>query len=195
MKHFTLDKDSDGILLITFDSPERSMNVLSQDVIAEIAEWTASIADDESIKGAVITSGKAAFCAGANLEELGGQFSGIFAELKKDEQKAKSDLFNMVYRLNATFRALETCGKPVAAAINGLALGGGFELALACHARFAAGDAPKLRLGFPRSYGRAFARRRRHAAPPAYGRLNECRAAFNSGQTNQSARGARHGAC
>ena len=149
MKHFTLETDKDGILLITFDSPERSMNVLSQDVIAEIAEWTASIAEDESIKGAVITSGKAAFCAGANLEELGGQFSDVFAELEKDEQKAKRDLFNMVYRLNATFRALETCGKPVAAAINGLALGGGFELALACHARFAAGDAPKLRLGFP----------------------------------------------
>ncbi len=149
MKHFTLKTDKDGIALITFDSPERSMNVLSQDVIGEIADWVETISTDDSIKGAVVTSGKSAFCAGANLEELGSQFSGILSEIAKDEQKAKRELFDMVFRLNAVFRALETCGKPVAAAINGLALGGGFELALACHARFAAGDNTKLKLGFP----------------------------------------------
>ena len=125
------------------------MNVLSQDVIGEIADWVETISTDDSIKGAVVTSGKSAFCAGANLEELGSQFSGILSEIAKDEQKAKRELFDMVFRLNAVFRALETCGKPVAAAINGLALGGGFELALACHARFAAGDNTKLKLGFP----------------------------------------------
>ncbi len=149
MKHFTLDIDKDGIALITFDSPERSMNVLSQDVITEIGEWVGKITEDEGIKGAVITSGKKAFCAGANLEELGGQFAGFAARMREDEQGAKKDLFDAVFRLNAVFRAIETCGKPVAAAINGLALGGGFELALACHARFAANDDPKLRLGFP----------------------------------------------
>ena len=149
MKHFTLDIDKDGIALVTFDSPKRSMNVLSQDVITEIGEWVDTITTDKSIRGAVITSGKDAFCAGANLEELGGQFGAIFGEIAKDEQAGKRKLFDMVFRLNSVFRALETCGKPVAAAINGLALGGGFELALACHARFAAGDAPKLRLGFP----------------------------------------------
>ncbi len=149
MKHFKLDIDKDGVALITFDSPERSMNVLSQDVITEIQEWVTKISEDETVKGAVITSSKAAFCAGANLEELGGQFGAVFGEMQKDEQAAKRKLFDMVFRLNAVFRALETCGKPVAAAINGLALGGGFELALACHARFAANDDPKLRLGFP----------------------------------------------
>ena len=149
MKHFTLETDKDGIALITFDSPKRSMNVLSQDVITEIGEWVAKISEDESIKGAVITSGKKAFCAGANLDELGGQFEDVFTEIAKDEQKGKAELFKMVFRLNSVFRALETCGKPVAAAVNGLALGGGFELALACHARFAANDDPKLRLGFP----------------------------------------------
>ncbi len=149
MKHFKLDIDKDGVALITFDSPGRSMNVLSQDVITEIQEWVATITDDVSIKGAVVTSGKKAFCAGANLEELGGQFGAVFGEIAKDEQAGKRKLFDMVFRLNTVFRALETCGKPVAAAINGLALGGGFELALACHARFAANDDPKLRLGFP----------------------------------------------
>ncbi len=149
MKHFTLDIDKDGIALVTFDSPGRSMNVLSQDVIDEINVWVETLANDDTIKGAVITSGKDAFCAGANLEELGGEFAGFAARMKDDPQGAKKDMFGAVYRLNAAFRALETCGKPVAAAINGLALGGGFELALACHARFASNDNPKLRLGFP----------------------------------------------
>ncbi|MEE9271936.1 MAG: 3-hydroxyacyl-CoA dehydrogenase NAD-binding domain-containing protein [Robiginitomaculum sp.] len=149
MKHFTLKTDKDGIALITFDSPKRSMNVLSQDVIDEIIAWTKTITEDEKIKGAVITSGKDAFCAGANLEELGGKFESIFSEIAQDEQKGKAKLFAMAFRLNAAFRAFELCGKPVAAAINGLALGGGFELTLACHARFAASDNPKLRLGFP----------------------------------------------
>ncbi|MBL4852616.1 MAG: enoyl-CoA hydratase/isomerase family protein [Robiginitomaculum sp.] len=149
MKHFTLETDKDGIALVTFDSPGRSMNVLSQDVVGEINEWVETLTNDENIKGAVITSGKDAFCAGANLEELGGEFAGFAARMKDDEQGAKKDMFDAVFRLNSAFRALETCGKPVAAALNGLALGGGFELALACHARFASNDNPKLRLGFP----------------------------------------------
>ena len=135
MKHFTLDIDKDGIALITFDSPERSMNVLSSDVVAEVHEWASTIASDENIKGAVVTSGKSAFCAGANLEELGGQFGAIIAQMKTDEQAAKRELFGAVFALNAALRTLETCGKPVAAAVNGLALGGGFELALASSLR------------------------------------------------------------
>ncbi len=149
MKHFKFETDNDGIALITFDSPDRSMNVLSQEVIAEINQWAQKLADNADIKGAVITSGKSAFCAGADLEELGGQLAGFGAELAKDEQKARRNLFDMVFKLNAAFRAIETCGKPVAAAVNGLALGGGFEMVLACHARFAASDNAKLRLGFP----------------------------------------------
>lgn len=149
MKHFTLEIDNDGIALITFDSPGRSMNVLGMVVVEEINQWVETLASNKDIKGAVITSGKDAFCAGADLEEMGGDFAQFAARLENDEQGAKKDLFNMVFRLNAAFRALETCGKPVAAAVNGLALGGGFELALACHARFCANDAPKLRLGFP----------------------------------------------
>ncbi len=149
MKHFTLDIDKDGIALVTFDSPGRSMNVLSQSVVGEIAKWVATIREDENIKGAVVTSGKDAFCAGANLEELGGKFAGFIARMKDDELGAKQDLFAEVFRLNTAFRNLETCGKPVAAAVNGLALGGGFELALACHARFVSSDNPGLKLGFP----------------------------------------------
>ena len=72
MENFKIEKDDDGILLITFDMPGRSMNVLSQSSMADIAAFTDMIKTDDSIKGAVITSGKAAFCAGADLEEMGG---------------------------------------------------------------------------------------------------------------------------
>jgi len=149
MKHFTLETDADGIALITFDSPGRSMNVLSNDVMTEIAEFTQTIINDDAIKGAVITSGKSAFCAGADLEEMGGNFGSVVSDAAAGDQAAKKIFFEQAFNLNKTFRELETCGKPIAAAVNGLALGGGFELALACHARFAAEDNPKLVFGFP----------------------------------------------
>ena len=149
MEHFKFDIDGDGIALVTFDSPERSMNVLSDSVVTEIGEIVEKIANDDAIKGAVITSGKAAFCAGADLEEMGGHFAAVQGLMKTDPEAAKKQLFEKVYGLNKTFREMETCGKPVAAAINGLALGGGFEFGLACHARFVASDNPKLKLGLP----------------------------------------------
>jgi len=125
------------------------MNVLSGDVISEMAEIVVRIGSDDDVKGAVITSGKDAFCAGADLEELGGHFDSVRALMGTDPEGAKRKLFETQYGLNRTFRALETCGKPVAAAVNGLALGGGFEIVLACHGRFAASDNPKLKLGLP----------------------------------------------
>lgn len=149
MKHFKLDLDSDGIALITFDSPGRSMNVLSGDVVEEIAQFTAKIIEDDAIKGAVITSGKPAFCAGADLEEMGGHLASVQGLMKKDPEAAKAKLFESAFGLNKAYRALETCGKPVAAALNGLALGGGFELVLACTGRFIASDNPKAKVGLP----------------------------------------------
>ena len=146
MKNFTFEIDADGIALITFDSPGKSMNVISADVMTDFDTLTAKIASDDSVKGAVITSGKDAFCAGADLSELGGSAAEL-AKLPEDEMKAK--LFEQCFRLNKTFRALETCGKPVAAAINGLALGGGFEIALACHYRVMPSDNSKAKLGLP----------------------------------------------
>ena len=149
MEHFKFDIDADGIALVTFDSPGRSMNVLSDAVVRELGELVTKITEDEAVKGAVVTSGKAAFCAGADLEEMGGHFAGVQKLMKTDPEAAKKQLFEKVFTLNAAFRGLETCGKPVAAAINGLALGGGFEFGLACHARFLASDNPKLKLGLP----------------------------------------------
>ncbi len=147
MKHFTLETDKDGIALITFDSPGVSMNVISPSVVEEMEEWVDAISRNDDITGAVITSGKTnAFCAGADLSGLGSTFADL-AKLPAEERNAK--LYHELFRFNQVLRRLETCGKPVAAAINALALGGGLEITLACHYRIAASDNPRLKLGLP----------------------------------------------
>jgi 3-hydroxyacyl-CoA dehydrogenase/enoyl-CoA hydratase/3-hydroxybutyryl-CoA epimerase len=140
MENFKIDVDADGIALITFDVPGRSMNTLTSGVMAEIPQWVERVKTDEAIKGAVLTSGKASgFCAGADLGDMaGGMLAG----------GSLQDAYDAGWKLNGALRALETCGKPVAAAINGLALGGGLELTLACHYRVVADDS-KIQLGLP----------------------------------------------
>ncbi|WP_332656649.1 3-hydroxyacyl-CoA dehydrogenase NAD-binding domain-containing protein [Brevundimonas sp.] len=140
MENFKIDVDADGIALITFDVPGRSMNTLTSGVMAEIPEWVERVKTDDAIKGAVLTSGKASgFCAGADLGDMaGGMLAG----------GSLQDAYDAGWKLNGALRALETCGKPVAAAINGLALGGGLELTLACHYRVV-GDDNKIQLGLP----------------------------------------------
>ncbi|WP_428150961.1 3-hydroxyacyl-CoA dehydrogenase NAD-binding domain-containing protein [Brevundimonas sp.] len=141
MENFKIDVDADGIALVTFDVPGRSMNTLTSGVMAELPALVERIKTDDAIKGAVITSGKASgFCAGADLGDMaGGSLAG-----GGDLQAA----FDAGWKMNGSLRALETCGKPIAAAINGLALGGGLELTLACHYRVV-GDDAKIQLGLP----------------------------------------------
>ncbi|WP_339933813.1 3-hydroxyacyl-CoA dehydrogenase NAD-binding domain-containing protein [uncultured Brevundimonas sp.] len=140
MENFKIDVDADGIALITFDVPGRSMNTLTSKVMAEIPEWVERVRTDDAIKGAVLTSGKTTgFCAGADLGDMaGGMLAG----------GSLQEAYDAGWKLNGALRALETCGKPVAAAITGLALGGGLELTLACHYRVA-GDDNKIQLGLP----------------------------------------------
>jgi 3-hydroxyacyl-CoA dehydrogenase/enoyl-CoA hydratase/3-hydroxybutyryl-CoA epimerase len=148
-QNFKFDVDADGIALITWDMPQRSMNVIDQKVTEEITQIVDKVASDAGIKGAVITSGKDTFCAGADLamlETLGGTFGKLVKE--KGEEAATAYLFEESRRLSLILRKLETCGKPWVAAINGTALGGGFEITLACHHRVAA-DNPKTRVGLP----------------------------------------------
>jgi len=146
MENFKIEVDSDGVALVTFDVPGRSMNTLTASVIKEIGDVVDRIKSDETIKGVVITSGKTTgFCAGADLGELGG--SGGLGGGKPGEEGLKA-AFEAGFALNKAFRALETCGKPVAAAINGLAMGGGLEITLACHYRVVA-DNPKIQLALP----------------------------------------------
>ncbi|MEQ7156682.1 3-hydroxyacyl-CoA dehydrogenase NAD-binding domain-containing protein [Brevundimonas aurifodinae] len=140
MENFKIDVDADGIALVTFDVPGRSMNTLTGSVMAEIPQVVERIKSDDAIKGAVLTSGKTSgFCAGADLGDMAaGMLTG----------GSLQDAYDAGWKLNGALRALETCGKPVAAAINGLALGGGLELTLACHYRVV-GDSPKIQLGLP----------------------------------------------
>jgi 3-hydroxyacyl-CoA dehydrogenase/enoyl-CoA hydratase/3-hydroxybutyryl-CoA epimerase len=148
-QHFKLDLDADSIALVTWDSPGRSMNVIDVKVIEELSVIVEQVASDAAIKGAVITSGKETFSAGADLTLLEG-LGRVFADLAstKGPEAAATALFEESRKLSLLYRRLETCGKPWAAAVNGTALGGGFELTLACHHRVAAQN-PKTRLGLP----------------------------------------------
>jgi 3-hydroxyacyl-CoA dehydrogenase/enoyl-CoA hydratase/3-hydroxybutyryl-CoA epimerase len=148
-KNFKVETDADGIALVTWDIPGKSMNVLDTQTIEELGAIVDQTTADAAVKGVVITSGKEAFSAGADLSMLEGM-NKLFAETAKAKGKdaATQMLFDESRKLSQTFRKLEICGKPWVAAINGLALGGAFELTLACHYRVAA-DNPKTRLGLP----------------------------------------------
>ncbi|MBI1328354.1 MAG: 3-hydroxyacyl-CoA dehydrogenase [Alphaproteobacteria bacterium] len=148
LKNFKWDQDADGIVTLTWDVPGRTMNVLTNTAIAEIAQVAEKVAGDAAIKGLVITSGKAnGFCAGAALDEMESGASAAGGKTQSAEE-AVAARFNGVMQFHHALRKLETCGKPVAAAINGLALGGGLEVTLACHYRVVA-DNPRIQLGLP----------------------------------------------
>jgi len=148
-QNFTFDVDTDGIAIVTWNMPGRSMNVIDAKVTEELAAIVERVASEAAIKGAVLTSGKDAFCAGADLAVLETSRR-TFAELMKSkgEEAANKQLFEDSRKFSLLARRMETCGKPWVAAINGTAMGGGFELALACHHRVAS-DNDKTRLGLP----------------------------------------------
>ena len=138
MRNLKLEKTAGGIAILTLDAAEQSMNVVNDAFIADMEAATAQIAADPEITGVILTSAKKAFMAGADLHQL---VNG-YGVLTKQEAYAFSQ------RASAMHRAIEQSGKPWVAAINGLALGGGFELALACHHRILVDD-PKAVVGLP----------------------------------------------
>ena len=146
--NFKIETDADGIALITWDMPDKSMNVIDGTVMDEMDALLEQIESDEAIKGVVITSGKKTFGAGADLTMLQSMLGDYAAEKAKDEQKAAQMLFDGAYRLNKTLRRIEAGDKPWVAALNGMALGGCLEIALACHARVASDD-EKTKFGLP----------------------------------------------
>ena len=146
---FKLDIDVDGIATVIWVAPGRAMNVIDMAVIEELSGIVDKTTADEAVKGVVITSGKDTFCAGADLGLLK-TMSATFEQMVRSqgEEAAAKVLFEESRKLSQLYRRIETCGKPWVAAINGTALGGGFELALACHHRIAA-DNDKTRVGLP----------------------------------------------
>jgi 3-hydroxyacyl-CoA dehydrogenase/enoyl-CoA hydratase/3-hydroxybutyryl-CoA epimerase len=123
------------------------MNVLSADSIAEFSSAVDKVIADPAVKGAIVTSAKPAFIAGAELSMMESDTAKATSQTKEQAQQA---IYQRMMNLNAIFRKMEKGGKPFAAAINGTAMGGGLEVCLACHYRVAADD-PSIQLGLPES--------------------------------------------
>ena len=130
----TLSLGDDGILVATMDLPGRPINVVGEPLMQDLAAAIEKLVEP-TVKGLVLTSAKADFCAGGDIDRM--------SKWTRPEQP-----FEATMAMKAVLRTLELQGKPVVAAINGHALGGGLELALACHARFAIDDA-RLKIGQP----------------------------------------------
>jgi enoyl-CoA hydratase len=133
----------DRIATVTINRPDK-LNALNDQVMADLGDAVERIARDGGIAGAIVTgAGSKAFVAGADISDLA--------------QQGPLDGRDRALRGQAVLRRLETCGKPVIAAVNGFALGGGCELALACHLRIASDTAkfgqPEVKLGIAPGYG------------------------------------------
>ena len=122
------EQDTDGIVILTMDDPNQSANIMNADYIASMqAAVDRLVAEKENITGVVLTSAKKTFFAGGDLKDL-------ISATKEDA----AEIFALGQKIKSQLRMLETLGRPVVAAINGAALGGGLEIALACHHRIAA---------------------------------------------------------
>ncbi|MFI0396182.1 3-hydroxyacyl-CoA dehydrogenase NAD-binding domain-containing protein [Paracoccus jiaweipingae] len=147
MTDFTMKKDADGVAIITWDLPGKSMNVLTEAGTQELNDLIDDALADDAVKGIVITSGKPDFAAGMDLNVIAGM----------KEKGGAQGVFDGVMALHKLLRKIERAGmdpktnkggKPIAAALPGTALGIGLELPLATHRIFAA-DNPKAKIGLP----------------------------------------------
>ncbi|MCV2369648.1 3-hydroxyacyl-CoA dehydrogenase NAD-binding domain-containing protein [Roseateles oligotrophus] len=125
----------DGILVATMDSAGRPMNILNEAMAGPLAEIVDRLEADPAIKGLILTSAKKDFLAGADVDRLWAIGSA-------------QEAFDESMQLKAFIRRLELCGKPVVAAIHGMCLGGGLEIAMGCHWRIVVDDG-KAQLGLP----------------------------------------------
>jgi 3-hydroxyacyl-CoA dehydrogenase / enoyl-CoA hydratase / 3-hydroxybutyryl-CoA epimerase len=150
MTDFTMSKDADGVAIITWDVPGKSMNVMSKASQTELHDLVEDALSDDAVKGIVITSGKPDFAAGMDLNVL----ATIRAEAGDNPAQA---LFEFTMNGHRMLRKIERAGmdpktnkggKPIAAALPGTALGIGLEVPLACHRIFCA-DNPKAKIGLP----------------------------------------------
>jgi 3-hydroxyacyl-CoA dehydrogenase/enoyl-CoA hydratase/3-hydroxybutyryl-CoA epimerase len=146
--NFTVETDADGIALVTWDMPGKSMNVFTEEVMSELDAIVDAVVADSAVKGAVITSGKSSFSGGADLSMIKSMFSLYQQEKAANPDGAAQKLFDLVGRMTGLFRKLETCGKPWVSAINGTCMGGALEMSLACHGRVAS-NAKSVKIALP----------------------------------------------
>jgi 3-hydroxyacyl-CoA dehydrogenase/enoyl-CoA hydratase/3-hydroxybutyryl-CoA epimerase len=132
------ERDADGVVILTMDDPNQGANTMNQAYLESMGATVDRLeAEKDDITGVVLTSGKSTFFAGGDLNDL-----------KSAKPEDAEQVAELVKTIKAQLRRLEQLGKPVVAAINGAALGGGLEIALATHHRIAV-DSPKVQLGFP----------------------------------------------
>jgi 3-hydroxyacyl-CoA dehydrogenase/enoyl-CoA hydratase/3-hydroxybutyryl-CoA epimerase len=149
LTQFRLETDADGIALVTWDVPGKSMNLICATMMDELDAIVEATTADAAVKGVVVASGKEHFSGGADLTMLEGANRAYReAAAREGEAKAAQALLDRTARLSHIYRRIETSGKPWAIAIAGTCLGGAFELALACHYRVLADD-DKTRVGLP----------------------------------------------
>ncbi len=137
MSAIQYQKNEDNIVILTFDSPNQSANTMNADFRTALDEVVAQLQADEDIAGIIFRSAKKTFFAGGDLDEL----------IQATPEHA-TEFFNMIEEMKAKLRYIETRGIPVVAALNGTALGGGWEIALCAHHRIALND-PKSKFGLP----------------------------------------------
>lgn len=128
-----------GIAIVSWNMEGYPMNVMNDQSMDAYHQFMEQAIKDPSVKGIIVASEKDTFFAGADLKWLSKLISGPI------DKKAQ---FEKQMQMHQLFRMLETCGKPIVAAINGHALGGGYEIALACHYRIAINN-PKTQIGLP----------------------------------------------
>ncbi|MFF5256083.1 3-hydroxyacyl-CoA dehydrogenase NAD-binding domain-containing protein [Streptomyces leeuwenhoekii] len=132
------EQGSDGVVVLTMDDPDQPVNTMNQTYVDSMEATVARLeAEREDITGVVLTSAKKSFFAGGDI--------GLMSRARPENAAELSELCTV---LKSQLRRLETLGRPVAAAMNGSALGGGYEIALACHRRIAL-DTPASRIGLP----------------------------------------------
>ncbi|MCA0960822.1 3-hydroxyacyl-CoA dehydrogenase NAD-binding domain-containing protein [Salipiger bermudensis] len=149
-QHFTLQTDAEGVATITWDTPGKSMNVMSIEGFQQLDALIDEALADDAVKGIVLTSGKAgSFAGGMDLN--------VIAKMREDGgDDPASSIFDGIMQIHTILRKIERAGmddknqggKPIACVLPGTALGIGFEIPLACHRIFAA-DNPKAKIGLP----------------------------------------------
>ncbi len=137
--YFHYAVDNDGICTLTIDQPDSSVNVMDQNFIDSFKVNLERAFADSAVKGIILTSAKTSFVAGADLKSM---------EERLNKPQDPKELFDKCWGFSSLLRKMETSGKPMVAALNGPALGGGFEISLACHHRIAI-NSPQVLVGLP----------------------------------------------